>query len=321
MGLSEAIAVGVIALALIVPFGIHQIPEGHVGVYWRGGALLSSVTSAGIHTKIPFITSVEYVQTTMQSDQVREIPCGTRGGVMIYFEKVEIVNRLKEHFVLDTIRNYTVQYDKLWIFDRVHHEINEICSAKTLEQIYITEFHTLDELLAKALTNDINKYAPGIEIITVRVTKPRIPESIRLNYEEMEVQRTKLLIAIEEQKVIQLKGETDKLKATIEAQKHSAVSEIMMRMMKEKQLSEQQISEIENEIHLLKETGLADAKFYMETQTAKANKLKLTPAYMKLEAMSTIRHNLKTYFTKSGSELLEFWGLSALETKDKATQS
>ena len=35
-------------------------------MYWRGGALLSSVTSAGVHTKIPFITSVEYVQTTMQ---------------------------------------------------------------------------------------------------------------------------------------------------------------------------------------------------------------------------------------------------------------
>jgi hypothetical protein len=37
--------------------------------------------------------------------------------------------------VLETIRNYTVHYDKLWIFDRVHHEINELCSAKTVEQV------------------------------------------------------------------------------------------------------------------------------------------------------------------------------------------
>ena len=41
---------------------------------------------------------------------------------------------LQEGLVLDTIRNYTVHYDKLWIFDRVHHEINELCSAKTVEQ-------------------------------------------------------------------------------------------------------------------------------------------------------------------------------------------
>ena len=34
-----------------------------------------------------------------------------------------------------------------WIFDRVHHEINELCSAKTVEQVYITEFMQLDELL------------------------------------------------------------------------------------------------------------------------------------------------------------------------------
>ena len=79
----------------------------------------------------------------MQSDQVLNIPCGTRGGVMIYFEKVEVhpprkivdicagigasislallitpiqvVNKLKDEYVMDTIRNYTVNYDKLYV--------------------------------------------------------------------------------------------------------------------------------------------------------------------------------------------------------------
>jgi len=27
---------------------LHQIPEGHVGVYWRGGALLKTITGPGI---------------------------------------------------------------------------------------------------------------------------------------------------------------------------------------------------------------------------------------------------------------------------------
>jgi hypothetical protein len=26
---------------------VHQVPEGHVGVYWRGGALLKTITPPG----------------------------------------------------------------------------------------------------------------------------------------------------------------------------------------------------------------------------------------------------------------------------------
>ena len=39
---------------------------------------------------------------------------------------------------------------------------------------------------------DLTEYAPGIEIIGVRVTKPRIPTSIARNYEQMEEERTKV---------------------------------------------------------------------------------------------------------------------------------
>lgn len=27
---------------------LHQVPEGHVGVYWRGGALLKTITDPGL---------------------------------------------------------------------------------------------------------------------------------------------------------------------------------------------------------------------------------------------------------------------------------
>ena len=35
-----------------------------------------------------------YVQVTLQSDEVKNVPCGTSGGVMIYFDRVEVVNIL-----------------------------------------------------------------------------------------------------------------------------------------------------------------------------------------------------------------------------------
>ncbi|GMP93816.1 hypothetical protein CsSME_00043502 [Camellia sinensis var. sinensis] len=68
---------------------IHQVPEGHVGVYWRGGALLNIITDPGFHLKMPLLTHFEPIQVTLQTDLVRNIPCGTKGGVMINFEKIE----------------------------------------------------------------------------------------------------------------------------------------------------------------------------------------------------------------------------------------
>lgn len=47
-----------------------------------------------------------------------------------------------------------------------------------------------------ALQVDCTRYAPGIEIISVRVTKPTIPESIRRNFEQMEEERTKVAVRL-----------------------------------------------------------------------------------------------------------------------------
>jgi hypothetical protein len=39
----------------------------HVGVYWRGGALVNRVTEPGFHFKLPFIDQFENVQVTLQT--------------------------------------------------------------------------------------------------------------------------------------------------------------------------------------------------------------------------------------------------------------
>jgi hypothetical protein len=43
-------------ISLSVPSSIlHQVPEGHVGVYWRGGALLKIITPPGTLLAVMFI--------------------------------------------------------------------------------------------------------------------------------------------------------------------------------------------------------------------------------------------------------------------------
>jgi hypothetical protein len=65
--------------------------------------------------------------------------------------QVEVVNRLKKEHVYETVKNYTVHYDQTWIFDKIHHEINQFCSSHSLQEVYITLFDTLDEHLQGAL--------------------------------------------------------------------------------------------------------------------------------------------------------------------------
>jgi hypothetical protein len=74
---------------------------------------------------------VNYSITNFENEfsLVKNIPCGTSGGTMIYFEKIEVVNILNRDAVIDIVRNYTVNYDRTLIFDKIHHEVNQFCSV------------------------------------------------------------------------------------------------------------------------------------------------------------------------------------------------
>lgn len=62
------------------------------------------------------------------------------GGVMIYFDQIEVVNILHANAVYETVRNYTADYDKALIFNKVHHELNQFCSVHSLQEVYIEIF-------------------------------------------------------------------------------------------------------------------------------------------------------------------------------------
>jgi hypothetical protein len=47
-----------------------------------------------------------------------------------------------------------------------------------LQEVYIDQFDTLDEALAKALQDDCNEWDTGIQIIAIRVTKVLLPHSL-----------------------------------------------------------------------------------------------------------------------------------------------
>ncbi|XP_031679135.1 erlin-1 isoform X1 [Oncorhynchus kisutch] len=310
-------------MAILLHSSIHKIEEGHLAVYYRGGALLTSPNGPGYHIMMPFLTTYRSVQTTLQTDEIKNVPCGTSGGVMIYFDRIEVVNMLVPSSVVDTVKNYTADYDKTLIFNKIHHELNQFCSVHTLQEVYIELFDIIDENLKIALQKDLNSMAPGLTIQAVRVTKPKIPEAIRRNFELMEGEKTRLLVTVQTQKVVEKEAETERKKAVIEAQKVAEVAQIHFQQKVMEKETEKRISEIEgvcvwcvwyvvcvcvcvrilmnsvsisDTAFLAKMKARADAEYYTAAKFAEANRLKLTPEYLELMKYQAIAANSKIYF-------------------------
>lgn len=219
---------------------------------------------------------------------------------MIYFDRIEVVNYLVPSAVYDIVRNFTADYDKALIFNKVHHELNQFCSVHSLQEVYIGLFDQIDENLKLTLQKDLTSMAPGLIIQAVRVTKPNIPESIRRNYELMESEKTKLLISQQTQKVVEKEAETERIKAVIEAEKVAQVAEIKFGQKIMEKETEKKISQIEDGAFLARQKAKADAEFYTAQRVAEANKMKLTPEYLQLMKYKAIAANSKIYF---GSEI------------------
>ena len=61
------------------------------------------------------------MKVSIQTDTVEHIPCGTSNGTLVHFDKVEVVNKLQKKYVYETVLNYTENYEKFWITDKIHH--------------------------------------------------------------------------------------------------------------------------------------------------------------------------------------------------------
>lgn len=48
--------------------------------------------------------------------------------------------------VYEIVKNFTADYDKALIFNKVHHELNQFCSVHSLQEVYIGLFGECDGL-------------------------------------------------------------------------------------------------------------------------------------------------------------------------------
>ncbi|KAK3243114.1 hypothetical protein CYMTET_47256 [Cymbomonas tetramitiformis] len=286
----------------------HQVQEGHVGVYFRGGRLLDTVVGPGIHLHLPYITEMVDVNVRLQTDIIPNVPCGTKDGILSQFERVEVVNTLSQAQAHTVVKAYGVDYDRVWIHDKVHHEINQFCSNKTLREVYVDDFASLDELLKLALQKDLDAHVNGVSIMAVRMTKPTVPASIRGNYEAMEEQRTAALVAQRTHEVVEQELETERAKTVSAANRRAEEIHIQTE-------TEAQQKRTQAETKAYEDKLAAESKRYAVEQEATANEALLTDAYLRLQETRVWEQNTKAYFGESIPRLM----IDAVQPVDPAS--
>ncbi|VBB18273.1 erlin-2-B [Yasminevirus sp. GU-2018] len=214
--------------AIIFNLSVHTVQEGYVGVVYTLGSLQQGTLKPGLHFTMPFITRFYQVQTTMQTDYVLNVPCGTNSGVNIMFDKIEVVNQLMEPYVFETVKSYTVDYDKPLIFDKITYEMAQFCSKTSLQEVFIEKFDQIDEFLSGILQKSLDQYAPGLKIISVRLSKPIVPNEVQENYKKIVQYQTEILKSKTEQQkeLLKIQTENEKSMSQLNSEKELALSKL-----------------------------------------------------------------------------------------------
>jgi regulator of protease activity HflC (stomatin/prohibitin superfamily) len=122
------------------------------------------------------ITLVKVVQDT---DHVENIKCVSKEGVNLNIPDIEIANKINRNNVIDVIKNYGFDYDKKLVVRPLAQYMRELCAERTVDQVEITDFHLLDDLLKKEIQRQVDSINSGITIDYVRVTTVEIPPQIK----------------------------------------------------------------------------------------------------------------------------------------------
>ena len=291
----------IVALALIIGMlahSLHHIDEGHVGVYFKNGALQDTVGNPGLNTMTPWVSTYEQITIRPRSEIVNSFNAVTKDAIQITFHDVEVISSVPQEHVLWLVKKFGVNFRTVLVFDRLREEVKKYAFSHDIDDVYNERFLEMSELVIAETTKNIERLAQGkIEIINLIIPKPKIPEDIAANYQRVKVEWTEKLVAEKEQEKIQVRKETEELKAIADANRLKAVKKIDIEKQILQKEAEKNISAIENERYRLEEENKADVLKYKKEKEAEGNKLVFTDEYLKIHMSQVFSNNSKLYFS------------------------
>lgn len=269
------------------------IPEGYVGVYKVLGQIQPNlIRHATIH--FPIYSQIDLVKYIQDFDELNNIKCVSKEGVDIMIDKVIISNRIDPNYIINTTRAYgTDSYDKILVTNPVSQKLRELCAERTVDEIEITDFHKLDDLIRTEIQEQNNRIATGITVDWVRISGVIVPKEIKDKRLALASEKANKILAEEVMKRTKLEKENEQFISQkdleIKLQKAANANKEMILNIE----AEREKKTIENQI--IVDAARANAEKIRMEADALASMYQI-PGYTELEKMKAISSNSKIYY-------------------------
>lgn len=276
----KEVTIGIVLFLGVITFlmSFNIVKEGNVGIYYQFGKLIPLYVYPGFHFKSPFSSSAE-VTVRQQIDGIPNVHCNTSDGMSLSFENIEIGNILAEDKVIAMIRLHGEDYDNYLIKTKVRHQIKEMCSKLTLEEVAFSKFALLEDILLSFLQNNDETIKTGLVIKFVRLTKPTLPPKMKEQYEKLAEEKLATQVAIQTQQRLKTEEETKKALALSQEETKRAITLSQEELKQKHNITEE---EMKQATILLREETLLKINL---TQAEMARKLAETKAQMQYEEL------------------------------------
>ncbi len=269
------------------------IPEGYVGVYKVLGQIQPNlIRHATIH--FPIYSQIDLVKYIQDFDELNNLKCVSKEGVDIMIDKVIISNRIDPNYIINTTRAYgTDSYDKILVTNPVSQKLRELCAERTVDEIEITDFHKLDDLIRTEIQEQNNRIATGITVDWVRISGVIVPKEIKDKRLALASEKANKILAEEVMKRTKLEKENEQFISQkdleIKLQKAANANKEMILNIE----AEREKKTIENQI--IVDAARANAEKIRMEADALASMYQI-PGYTELEKMKAISSNSKIYY-------------------------
>ncbi len=250
------------------------------------------IRHATIH--FPIYSQIDLVKYIQDFDELNNLKCVSKEGVDIMIDKVIISNRIDPNYIINTTRAYgTDSYDKILVTNPVSQKLRELCAERTVDEIEITDFHKLDDLIRTEIQEQNNRIATGITVDWVRISGVIVPKEIKDKRLALASEKANKILAEEVMKRTKLEKENEQFISQkdleIKLQKAANANKEMILNIE----AEREKKTIENQI--IVDAARANAEKIRMEADALASMYQI-PGYTELEKMKAISSNSKIYY-------------------------
>jgi regulator of protease activity HflC (stomatin/prohibitin superfamily) len=236
------------------------IPEGYKGVHSILGQIQPKlINSSSVY--MPFYSSIQMVKYVQDTDHVLNVKCVSKEGVDVNVPDIEIANKINPAYIIPVIKQYGFDYDKKLVVNPLAQYMREICAVRTVDEIEITDFHKLDDLLKTEVQRQVDSINSGITIDYVRVTSIVVPHQIKDKRLKLAEEKATKQLAEESMKRKEIEKNTEAMVERLDNERKATTA---------KQEHERKLTEAKAE---RERRGEVNAMLLEETKTSVTRKL------------------------------------------------